>query len=155
MGWRRRWMVLFNWVFVDCVIRAAARNQKSVLVLDQGITQALWSTNFGTEGDWPCEEVGTQLRQYLQRLPISEWIVIRVTARPETVQRRVEAREGFSPVDRDLVLMDEAHCAEREVSEVLTGLVRGPDSVPKIRIVNVVNEDDSAVSRLREVMVWA
>ena len=154
MGSRRWWKVLFNWVFLDCLIREAARCRTPVLVLDQGIAQALWSTQFGAGGRCPTEEVRTPLRRYLEGLPISEWAVVRVTAPPEIVKKRVEGREGFSPVDRDPGSMDEARCAERQVGEVLTGLARGAEGAPSIRIVNLVNDDDRAVSRLREVMGW-
>ncbi|MCG5534264.1 hypothetical protein LRF89_12545 [Halorhodospira sp. 9621] len=48
--------------------------------------------------------------------------------------------------------MHEAHCAELEVSEVLSEVALGDNDVPDIRILDVVNDDDSAVNRLREVM---
>jgi len=155
MGRRRWWKVLFNWVFVDCLIREAARCRTPVLVLDQGIAQALWSTQFGAGGRCPSEEVRALLRRYLEGLPISEWVVVRVTAPPEIVKKRVEGREEFGPVDRDPESMGEARCAERQVGGVLTGLSRGAKGVPSIRIVNLVNDDARAVSRLREVMGWA
>ena len=154
MSWRRRGKVLFNWVFIDCLVREAARVRNPVLVLDQGIAQALWSTQFGAGGECPGEELHTLLQCYLEVLPMSEWEVVRVRATPEIVRKRVGEREGFSPVDQDPESMDEARCAERQVGEVLTGLARGADGAPSIRIVNMVNDDDSAVSRLREVMGW-
>lgn len=154
MGWRRRWKVLFNWVFVDCLIREAARLQKSVLVLDQGIAQALWSTQFGAQDAFPGEAVPKVLLKYIADLPISEWSVINVTAPPEIILKRVEGREGFSPLDRNPSAIDEAQLAEREVHELLTGLARGVEAVPKINIVSIVNDGSDAVHRLRDVMGW-
>ncbi len=154
MCWRRRSKVLFNWVFVDCVLREAARVRNPILVLDQGIAQALWSTQFGAGADCPAEELRTLLQRYLEGVPISEWEVVWVTATPEIVRQRVEEREGFSPVDRDPESMDEAHCAEREIGEFLARVARGTEGTPRIRIVNLVNDDDRAVSQLCEVIGW-
>ena len=153
MGRCRSWKVVFNWVFVGCLIRDSARGRNRFVVLDQGIAQALWSTQFGAEGG-AIGDVGTLLRRYLEGLPITEWAVVWVMAPQEVVRKRVEGREGFSPVDRDPGLMDKAYCAEREVGEVLTEVARLAEGMPNIRIVSLVNDDDRAVSQLREVMGW-
>ena len=154
MGWRRSWKVLFNWVFVDCLIREAARGRSPVVVLNQGIAQALWSTKFGAGHECPCEEVRSLVRLYLERLPISEWCVVWVNAPLEVVQKRLEGREGCSPLDRDTGSMAEAHCAEREVGKVLNNLMRSANSRPTISVVNLENDDEGAASRLKGVMGW-
>ena len=153
MSWRRRSKALFNWVFIDCVVREAARCGNSVIVLDQGIAQALWSTQFGTD-DCPAEELRSLLQRYLAGLPISEWHVVRVTASEETVRQRVDMRKGSSPLDHDLKLIDKAQSAEREIVEVLDGLAPGADDLPRIKMVNFINNDYSEVSRLRGLMGW-
>ena len=153
MNWRRRSKVLFNWMFIDCVVREAARCGNSVIVLDQGIAQALWSTQFGTN-DCPADELRSLLQRYLAGLPICEWQVVRVTASEETVRQRVEERKGLSPVDLDIKLMDKAQSVEREIVEVLYCLSPGTEDLPNIKILNVVNNDESAVSRLRGLICW-
>ena len=154
MNWRRRSKVLFNWVFIDCVVRDAARCGNSVIALDQGIAQALWSTQFGSD-DCPADELRTLLQRYFAGLPICEWMVVRVTASEETVRQRVEERKGSSPVDHDLKLIDKAHSAEREIVEVLDGLAPGTDDLPRIKIMSIVNNDDStAMSRFRGLICW-
>lgn len=155
MGWRRQWKVLFNWVFVDCLIREAARGRNPVLVLDQGIAQALWATQFGTGEYCSGEQVRTLLRRYLEGLPISEWAVVRVTAAPEVVCKRLEEREGLSPVDRDPGAIDEAYRAERGVVAVLLDLERSVENQPKLTIVKLENDGEDAASRLKDVMGWS
>ena len=154
LSWRRRGKILFNWVFVDCLIREMARSGTPIVVLDQGISQALWSTQFGAGRDCPSEEVRALLRRYLKGLPISEWVVVRVTASPEIVRKRVAGRKGFSPVDREIGSMNEAYLAELKVGEVLNALVDSSDNSLQISAIEFVNDNEGAARRLREVMGW-
>ncbi len=153
MHWHRHIKVLFNWMFIDCVIREAARCGNPTLVLDQGIVQALWSTQFGAN-DCPADELRALLQQYHETLPITKWKVVRVIADMETVRQRVDRREGCSPVDLDLELINKAHSAELQISELLDGFAFTSTDAPQITIVTIVNNDESAVSRLRELMGW-
>lgn len=153
LHWHRRIKVLFNWVFIDCVIREAARCGNPNVVLDQGIAQALWSTQFGAN-ECPADELRTLVQSYHETLPITKWEVVRVTADMETVRQRVDRREGCSPLDLDLELINKAHSAELQISELLDGFAFTAADAPQITIVTIVNNDESAVSRLRELMGW-
>ena len=148
----RRWKVLFNWAFVDSVIRDAARDRSGFVVFDQGIAQALWSTQFGAGRECPGKEVRTLIRQFLDRLPVAEWGVVHVTAPQEIVRKRVNGREGSSPVDRDLELMDEAQFAGLKVANVLNALGQVTAGALKITIFDFVNDDQGAVTRCRELI---
>lgn len=149
MGRRRRWKVLFNWVFIDSVIRDAARGRSKLVVLDQGIAQGMWSTQFGAGGACEVEDVRALMRRYLEGLPITEWAVVHVTAPLEIVQARVEGRKGFSPIDRDIATMEEARCADRVVDDVLKSLSR-MESKPRITIVDLLNDGEEALARVRD-----
>jgi len=149
---RRRWKVIFNWVFINAVILDAARPQPSLIVLDQGIAQGLWSTLFGENMREPLDDLCKFTRLFLKRLPVSKWSILHLTVPQETIRVRLEERQGLSPIDRDFSKIDEAISAEILVKEVICSLSKSQDK-PNVEIVNILNNSEQAVSDCRSVII--
>ena len=151
MGVIRRCKVTFNWVFIDSIIRDAAQGQHALVVLDQGITQGLWSTHFGTNDKSSVEVFSTLISNFLQKLPITEWIIVHVVASKGIVKARLANRKGHSPLDQDFAKISEAICAEQVVEKVLEKLIKSKD-IPKVQLVNVTNDGSEADFRFHPII---
>ena len=138
-GVLRRCKVLFNWLFIDSLIREVAQSRHSVLALDQGIAQALWSTNFGAVQEPPFEKVYALLKLYLETLPELELTVVRVTAPFDLILHRLAGREGLSPLDTNINRLQEAFLAERKAIALIEHLCDIDINKTHIAIVNVEN----------------
>lgn len=144
-GLRRRCKVLFNWLFIDSLIREVAQSRKSILALDQGIVQALWSTNFGAVQDPPLEKIHALLKHYLETLPQLELTIVRVTAPFDLVMHRLVGREGLSPLDKNINRLQEAFLAEKNTIALIERLCDIGSAKTQINIVNVENTSSAEI----------
>ena len=150
--WSRRCKVIFNWLFIDALIRDVARGVDGIIVLDQGVAQAVWSTCFSATRKPSNDEALPLVQRFLERLPIGQWTVVHVTASESVIKSRLEQRSGDSPVDRDLANLDEAYVADRESRRVMEAFAKQPQIELSAWWVTVVNEDESSVLSLDDII---
>jgi hypothetical protein len=144
--------IIFNLVFVDCLIRESARQGKRVLVMDQGIAQALWSTCFGGAKADPVQALLKIVIGYLRSLPITSWEIFWVTSSKETLMMRIISRVGNSPIDRKLHLLEYAFVAENYIGSMLNNLSIDSDNPIPVSIFQISNNDDSAISAVCDLL---
>jgi hypothetical protein len=151
---RRGTKVGFNWMFIASIIRGAAAEQRGLIVLDQGLAQALWSTRFMAEKEFCSHSVSGSMKRSLASLPISEWTVVHVATTDERIQERIGGRMGRSPLDVQPDLMVAARTAENETRQVIDILAQEQDGLPKIRVIDLENSGGDEIARLRALMGW-
>lgn len=94
--------LLINWLFVQAVIRVDSRNTDIVL-LDQGFSQALWSTKYYGRCKPDDQDVARLMLRLLKDLAIDPLSIIFVSAEDSLIKKRIGSREnGSSPLDRDM-----------------------------------------------------
>lgn len=94
--------LLINWLFVYALIRVESRNSDIVL-LDQGLSQALWSTKYYGRSEPDNHVVARLVLHLLKQLNIAPLSIIYVGADDSLIKKRIYSREnGSSPLDRDL-----------------------------------------------------
>ena len=142
INWRRRVKVIFNWVFIDCVVRDVLRRRSLVMVLDQGIAHALWSTQFRAEANCTTAEIYTLLRQFLENISVCDWTIVHVTAPYDVVLQRIESREGLSPVDKDIAGLKEAFSAESRAAKVIEDMCDAYEDNPNLQVVRFDNSGE-------------
>jgi hypothetical protein len=100
-GVKRKAKMVFNWMYLCAVVDLDSR-QEQVIVLDQGFSQALWSTFFYAE-EIPDATISVNfLHKLLHKLPVGDLLIVNVFADDESIKRRISGREGASPLDRNL-----------------------------------------------------
>ena len=147
----RKWRVLFNWLFIDAVIRDAAKAKHEVIILDQGIAQGIWSTQFGLDRRVMELDFTKFINQFLQKLPVSKLVIIHVTAPVEIIKSRLNNRLGCSPLDDDFSRLSEAILADKATLTIIKNLTNTLSSIV-IRIVNVLNEYNISMSMNRKIL---
>ena len=93
--------LVFNWLYLCGLIRRESKHAE-ILVLDQGLAQALWSTLYYGEAR-PAELTACQfLQSLLKQMAIEALHVVNVVAPDDCIENRLARREhGKSPLDRD------------------------------------------------------
>lgn len=114
--------LVVNWLYVIALIRSNS-GRPQILVLDQGLGQALWSTVFYGSEPPVLESVVDLLKDILPGHLTGRLVIFHITAANETVSARIDAREGGgSPLDREPGLLARAIEATESSLEVLTAL---------------------------------
>ncbi len=94
--------LLINWLFVYALIRIESRDSDIVL-LDQGLSQALWSTKYYGRSEPDNHLVARLVLRLLKHLNIAHLSIIYVGADDSLIKKRIYSREnGSSPLDRDI-----------------------------------------------------
>lgn len=94
--------LLINWLFVCALIRVESRNCDIVL-LDQGLSQALWSTKYYGRSEPDHHVIAALVLRLVKELNITPLCIIYVSADDSLIQKRIFSREnGSSPLDRDI-----------------------------------------------------
>ncbi len=94
--------LLINWLFVCALIRVESRNSDIVL-LDQGLSQALWSTKYYGQSESDIHVVAALVLRLLKHLNIAPLSIIYVSADDSLIKKRIYSREnGSSPLDRNI-----------------------------------------------------
>lgn len=129
--------IMFNWVFVVGIVSRRIRPDRVVL-LDQGLIQALWSFVFGGTG----EVTEGQRRALSNVFPETRAIVVLVEASPETVGERLESRptnpSRVGPDSTTPFSLADAFEAYDEVADTVNLLV---GSWPNASLIRISNED--------------
>ena len=129
---RAKLKLVFNWLYLCALIRRES-SQYPIVVMDQGLAQALWSTLFyGVER--PQDDLfAQQFCSLLDALKLQSLQIIQVHAPEETIKSRIDGRKhGMSPLDGGN--QDDWSKAEwaTSVGRDLIDLLRSSDSVLQI-----------------------
>jgi hypothetical protein len=94
--------LLINWLFVNALIHIKSRNSDIVL-LDQGLSQALWSTKYYGQSKPDNDVVARLMLRLLIDLHIAPLSIIYVSADDSLIKKRIGSREkGSSPLDSNM-----------------------------------------------------
>lgn len=127
--------VLFNWFYVTGLIQCESR-RSALVVLDQGICQALWSTVFWSSHPASVSESAALVRRLLDSLDIGSVLVMHVSAEDNVILERLRRRTGgASPLDRDPGRLSEALSATRSTTAILN-LLAGSDRFNLAQVAN-------------------
>lgn len=143
-GLIRQFKLMFNWLYVLSLIRNGAKDNVLV-ILDQGVVQALWSTLLsGTAGNHA--EAAVAFHRLLKVLPIESHCIVHVQADEEKIKARLKSRPGGkSPLDRDSdAAWGQASKALENVEAILTNLAR---SSSRIKLLIFENNHDTLDSQ--------
>lgn len=144
--------VLVNWLYVVAVIRRELARHPLV-ILDQGIAQALWSTLYRARETPEWGGAVDFVGDVVARAGIGRLIVVHLTAEDGLVLRRVEARtEGYSPLDR--ALREDAFRDALEVTRVVGYVLsRTAEMRSEVALVECEAADlEAAASRIIEML---
>lgn len=141
--------LIFNWLYICALIRSEVRNSDAV-VLDQGIGQALWSTDFHSRHIPDREVVASLLVSLIQELQLSNLEILHVSANEECIKNRIQSRlNGNSPLDRNPGLWIRAVAVTGRVRIILDDVVRLSES---ISIIDINNNGQALDIALRSVV---
>jgi hypothetical protein len=94
--------LLINWLFINALIYIESRDSDIVL-LDQGLSQALWSTKYYGRSKPDNHVVARLMLRLLKDLHIAPLSIIYVSADDSLIKKRIGSREkGSSPLDRNM-----------------------------------------------------
>lgn len=136
-------IVLFNWFYVAASIRRGLR-AGAVVLLDQGMAQAVWSTVYRGKESTPADV--KQLFKRLQvELNLDEIFAVHVQAEEHVVIDRVHKRQhGGSPLDK---AKDISTNRASQVNELVNKYIHGLEkSQPWLRIINIDNSQERDIS---------
>jgi hypothetical protein len=121
---RRTIKLTFNWLFICALIRREARHANIVL-LDQGIAQALWSSEFYSVDSADMRIIAGSLANLINSLPTSILKIVHISADNYLIRERIKTRvSGKSPLDTDINLWERALNATNRVRELLNYIER-------------------------------
>lgn len=153
-GIKRKSKLVFNWLYLGALIDLnTGRNQ--IIVMDQGLCQALWSTFFYAGGGADLERSVSFLREVLSMLPVKDLCVVSVSASDELIKRRISSRvRGHSPLDRDLEgSWQRATEVTKAVSRVIERLIALEQNC---KLVDIPNHDqgiaEQELNRIRQAL---
>lgn len=95
--------LLINWLFVNALIHIKSRDSDIVL-LDQGLSQALWSTKYYGRSKPDNHVVARLMLRLLKDLHIAPLSIIYVSADDSLIKKRIGSRgkKGSSPLDHNM-----------------------------------------------------
>ena len=131
--------VLVNWLYIVALIRSEVRRY-DIVILDQGIAQAVWSTIF--RSDIANPDTSAKLMKYvLMACGIRQLVVVHLTLDLEKHRARLSSRlNGHSPLDDgDPVKFERGLLSEKVVGGVIEQLVSSRDC-SKLRKLDFEND---------------
>jgi hypothetical protein len=138
--------LLINWLFVNALIRIESRDSDMVL-LDQGLSQALWSTKYYGRNKPNNHVVARLMLRLLKDLYIAPLSIIYVSADDSLIKKRIGSREnGSSPLDRDMNEFMRAKAAT-EQSFAIFALLAEQEST--LIITHFDNSDSNSIDDLK------
>lgn len=130
----------YNWLYLLALIQSESR-QHDVIVLDQGLGQAIWSMLFHGHGRPDAKPEGNLFTTILGILRPSSVGIIHVHASHDLIRRRVcERANGRSPLDREMQASWRRAVSVSEESMVL--LEQLSAILPYLRIFDIDNDND-------------
>lgn len=152
-GIRKSLKLIYNWLYLCALIRTES-GRHDVVVSDQGLGQALWSTLFHGQGrpdDKPHERLVIAIMDSLGPASVS---IVHVHANDDLIERRlVERTNGRSPLDSDrLASWNRAVAVSYESGVILDRLSA---ILPNVRILDIDNNEDQFDDTALEALVGA
>jgi hypothetical protein len=116
--------VFFNWLYITSLINSQQRYSPLVL-LDQGIAQAVWSTVFYSSQQVSADKSAFLVSRLLNSMNLRSVLVMEIIASEDVILERLRNRaRGSSPLDRDLDQLPQALSATRSAAVILDHLTR-------------------------------
>ena len=140
VGLRAKVKLVVNWLYLHALIRRES-SLSQVIVLDQGLAQAVWSTLFyGIER--PQNEVfEPPFGELLAGLEFQSLFIIQVHAPGDAIKARIESRNhGKSPLDNGN--QEEWSKAQWVTGEVRSLIEFQQRSVKRIQVTDISNQVD-------------
>lgn len=132
--------LIYNWLYLLALIQSESR-QHDVIVLDQGLGQAVWSMLFHGIGRPDTRTEDIPLMTILDILRPASVDIIHVHAGDDLIRRRVRERaNGRSPLDREMQVSWRRAVSVSEESIAL--LEQLSEIVPYLRILDIDNDND-------------
>lgn len=153
-GGGRKLKILVNWLYLCALIRRECKRYP-VVVLDQGLAQALWSSLFHGVTQPQGDTVVTQFEHLFAQLGVDRLQVFQLQAAENVIASRIESRQrGKSPLDggsRDD--WSRAAWVTRETRSLIDAVASRD---PAIRIDDMCNQTDGIdqldLDRIREMI---
>lgn len=143
-----RLRLLLNWLYLVALIRSRS-TRGAILVLDQGIAQAIWSTQFWGLCTPPHQNVFALVDKLLTKLRVGRLSILDIKASDEKILQRIQARkDGRSPLDRDLESWQRAGAVTQATRKALASWSRRSES---ISIHELRNDGNSVYIEIRRI----
>ena len=131
--------LIFNWLYILGIIQFF-KKKKVILILDQGVSQALWSNYFHTnDADINSKKVLSEVELILSKLDIGSMLIINVSTDEEKIKMRLNSGlfKGTSLLNTgDFNIIKKGINTTKNVKNLLNKVSRNVDFVSISDLIN-------------------